>query len=357
VGGHGYGITNYFKIRSELGTGADLNKLIQTAHHYGIKVMLDMVPNHSYIDHPYARNSVEYGTDSHYYDFYQRDVSFNPSVPYSEFYHPHPEGFVYYFWEDLPNLNYDNAEVQRWMIEICKYWIEQFDIDGYRFDAVWGVNARKPDFTRQLRLALKRIKPEILMLAEDKATSSMVFEEQFDVAFDWARDPYWVSKWSWQTEYNDWWEDKNYTIFNSAWHADNLKYAINNYGLGYSPNAKILRFMENNDLHRFIRHHGLERTKMIAALMFALHGIPLIYNGQEIGFSQAHPYSTKYIFERHLPIKDQDPYGLFQYYQRLIQLRKIFLRFIMKIFKRSMLFHQMLHTLSGGGWESKIFFA
>lgn len=322
VGGQGYGITDFFKIRSELGSEADLHKLIRTAHHYGIKVMLDMVPNHSYIDHPYARNSVKYRTDSHYYDFYQHTDLFRSSIPYSQFYNPHPEGFVYYFWEDLPNLNYDNAEVQRWMIEICKYWIEKFDIDGYRFDAVWGVNARKPEFTRELRLALKRVKPEILMLAEDKATSSMVFDERFDVAFDWARDPSWVSKWSWQTEYHDWQDDKNSTIFNTSWHADNLKYAINNYGQGYSPEAIILRYMENNDLHRFIRHHGLERTRMVAALMFALPGIPLIYNGQEIGFSKAHPYGTEYIFERYLPIRDQDTHGLFAYYQQLIHLRK-----------------------------------
>ena len=73
---------------------------------------------------------------------------------------------------------------------MCVQLSKSGDIDGYRFDAVWGVNARKPDFTTQLRLALKRVKPEILMLAEDKATSSMVFDERFDVAFDWARDPY-----------------------------------------------------------------------------------------------------------------------------------------------------------------------
>ena len=94
--------------------------------------------------------------------------------------------------------------------------------------------------------------------------------------------------------------DSNLADFN--WHADNLRYAINNYGLKYSPNAKILRFMENNDFHRFIRHHGIERTKMVTALIFTFHGIPLIYKEQEIGFSQAHPYATESIFERHLPI-------------------------------------------------------
>ncbi|HSD62800.1 MAG TPA: alpha-amylase family glycosyl hydrolase, partial [Ignavibacteriaceae bacterium] len=166
-GGQGYDIIDYFGIRNDYGNSQDLHNLVQTAKSYGIKVIFDFVPNHSSKYHPYAQNSITYGEDSHYYNFYQRTFD---SAAYSQYYNLDPDGFIYYFWEELINLNFNNPEVQKWITEALKFWLVNFDIDGYRFDAVWGVNARNPEFMKNARLALKRIKPEFLMLAEDKAT-------------------------------------------------------------------------------------------------------------------------------------------------------------------------------------------
>ncbi len=324
-GGMGYGITDYFTVRSDVGDEADLRHLVATAHAQGLRVLLDMVPNHSHIRHPYALDAVRFGTCSHYYDFYQRSAEVLPEVPYSQYYNLHAQGFVYYFWEELPNLDYDNPEVRRWMTEICTYWVREFDIDGYRFDAVWGVNARRPDYTRELRLALKEIKPELLMLAEDKAPSARVFDGRFDLAFDWSADDGWVSQWSWQVLYHDYWQDQYVTIFNS-WQPGRslrLRNALTNSGSGFHPRAKILRFLENNDSQRFARHHTPEMTRMAAALEFSLHGVPLLYNGQEIGFTGRHPYYGEAIFKKGETIRAQDSQGLFYYYQTLIRWRKM----------------------------------
>jgi len=323
VGGHGYLITDYFNVRNEVGTKEDLRDLVETAHAWDLRVLLDFVPNHTSIMHPYARHSVEHDTLSHYYDYYQRDASSDPNVPYSDYYRE-SQGFVNYFWDWLPNLNYDNPEVQGWMKEACCYWVEAFDIDGYRFDAVWGVNARKPEFTRDLRLALKRIKPDVFMLAEDKATWDRVFEERFDAAFDWSWDPSWISKWAWWATnyYFDWQEDRNPTFFNlySTVRKKFIRDILSNKGAGYPANAKILRFLENNDQHRFIRHHGVDVTKMAACLMFTFKGIPLIFNGQEIGFSE-HPFLTSSIFDRYRSIASHDESGLYTYYKQLTRIR------------------------------------
>ena len=316
-GGQGYDIVDYFNVRSDLGTEQDLRNLIQTAKANGLKVLFNFVPNHSSIQHPYAKNSTLYGTNSHYWDFYQRETD---SAPYSQHYHFY-QGFINYFWNDLPNLNFNNPEVHKWITEAAKYWIEKFDIDGYRFDAVWGVTARNSQFTKDLRLALKRIKPEILMLAEDKASQEQVFDERFDVAFDWAPNEVWVSQWMWQTIYNP---STNPTIFNFSnqnQRSSRLRNALTNYGNGFAENSKILHFMTNNDVFYFVTHHGVERTKMVSALMFALNGIPLIYNGLEIGKS-GHPYSTEFIFFPGLPIDYDDPDKFFPYFQYLIHLRK-----------------------------------
>lgn len=316
-GGQGYDITNYFQLRSDLGTEEELIELIQTAKDLGMRVLFDLVQNHSSIDHPYARDAVKYGEDSHYYDFYQRE---NDGVPYSQHYNTRSDGLMYYFWTDLVMYNYDNPEVDRWMIEAAKHWIKKYDIDGYRYDAIWGVNARDPQFAKEMRLALKSMKPEIMMLAEDKATWEETFDERFDVGFDWAPSESWVSEWSFQTFYS---ESSNPTIFNSSNQdnrANQLRNALTNDGNGFPQNAKILRFIGNNDIYHFITHHGEARTKMAATLIFSLNGIPLVYNGQEIG-AQGHPYGTEFIFLPGPSIEEQDGYGLYWLYQRLAEIR------------------------------------
>lgn len=316
-GGQGYDITNYFEMRDDLGTEEELAELIQTAKNLGMRVLFDLVQNHSSIHHPYAKDAMTHGEDSHYYDFYQRE---NDNAPYSQHYTTRSGGFMYYFWDDLINYNYDNPEVHRWMIEAAKHWIKKYDIDGYRYDAIWGVNARSPEFAREMRLALKSMKPEILMLAEDKATWPETFDERFDVGFDWFSEESWVSHWAFQTSYS---ENSNPTIFNNSNknnRANLLRNALTNNGNGYASNAKILRFIGNNDIYHFITHHGLERTKMAAALIFALNGIPMVYNGQEIGV-QGHPYGTERIFYPGQTIKQQDGYGLYPFYQRLAEIR------------------------------------
>lgn len=331
-GGQGYDITDYFSLRTDLGSEGDLRTLIQTAHDHGLKVLFDFVPNHTSIRHPYAQDAIEHGDRSHYYDFYQRAYD---QVPYSMHYHVLNRGkmrFVYYFWEDLPNLNYDHPEVRTMMIEAGKHWVEKFNIDGYRIDAVWGVNARRPEFMKQWRLALKRIKPDLLLLGEDKATWDSSFDERFDAAYDWARSEAWVSQWTWQVSYS---ETANRTIF--SWVQENqraaaLRSSLTNGGTGYHPRAKILRFMENNDTFRFRATHDDLRTRTVAALMFSLDGIPMLYNGQEIG-AATHPYSTYQVFSAGSPIWNQDPHNLFSYYRHLARLRTRFQSFTSRNFE------------------------
>ena len=322
--GQGYGITNYFRVRSDLGTETDLRELVRTAKEtYGMRVLFDFVPNHTSDEHRFAKDAIEHGTASHYHDFYltERDDS-----PYSRFYRTKRAGkmeFLYYVWDKLVIIDYRNPEVYRWMMEAGRKWIEEFDIDGYRIDAVWGVNARTPEAMQNWRFDLKRIKPEIFLLGEDKATWPSSFEGRFDAAYDWFPEEGWVSHWSWQTDYS---ERDNRTIFNYSVESQRshlLREALTNQGRGWHPDAKVFRFMENNDLPRFLPFHGLERTKMAAALLFTLPGIPMIYNGQEIGFER-HPYETSQIFNSSELIAQQDELGLYEFYRDLVHTRSAF---------------------------------
>jgi glycosidase len=321
-GGQGYDIIDHFSVRSDVGNAADLRTLIQTAHANHIRVLLDFVPNHTSSFHPYAQDGIVNGQRSYYYDFYQHSTL--DGARYSGDYSTRTEGqmqFVYYrFWgSDLVNLNYNNPDVQRWIIEASKYWIENFDIDGYRIDAVWGVTARTPEFTKAWRLALKRVKPEILLLAEDKAKYAPVFDERFDAAYDWAPEEGWVSHWNWQPAYS---ANSNPTIFNTS--DPNVRAGLLRTALtGFPPSAKVLHFMENNDTFRFLATHDLPRTTMVGAMLLSLPGTPLLFNGQEIGASQ-HPYSASMIFQANRSIQSQDQYGLFTFYKNVIAMRRNF---------------------------------
>jgi cyclomaltodextrinase len=313
-GGQGYDVTDYLSLNPDIGTEKQLQNLIDTAKALKMRVLFDVVLNHTSIHHPYGKDRIKYGIKSHYYNFYQHK---NGGKPYSSFYNSDEYGFINYFWEHLVNLNYQNKEVQRWMLEVCKYWVRKFDIDGYRFDAIWGVNARMPSFAKRLRTELKSIKPDVLLLAEDKGSVPEVFELGFDAAYDWTADTSWVSQWSWEYEYH---VRKSATIFNFP-NANERGKMLSQALFHNGGNAhRKLRFIENNDLPRFIKEHQLERTKMAAALLFSLPGIPMLYNGQEIGV-RGHPYSSGAVFHRDSSIQSLDEEGLFSYYQKLIKMR------------------------------------
>lgn len=316
--GQGYGIVDYFELREDLGTEEELRELVRSAKEdYGMRVLFDFVPSHTSIQHPYAQDVLERQEESPYYSFYMTEPD---DAPYSQHYHTDVEPFVYYFWEELVILNWDNPEVYQMMREAGQKWIEEFDIDGYRIDAVWGVNARTPDAMQKWRLDLKRIKPEIFLLGEAPAARSLNFDGRFDAAYDWYAELDWVSHWTWQTSYD---ENELYTIFNT-WSEFNratlLRTALTNRGQGYHPNAKIFRFMENNDTERFIAWHSIEQTKMAATMLFSLPGIPMIYNGQEIG-ARNHPYETNFVYAEGRSISSLDRDGLYPHYQYLTWLR------------------------------------
>lgn len=315
--GQGYDVIDYFSLNPAFGTENELKQLIGEAKKLNMRVLFDIPLSQTSIQHPYAKNIFARGEKSQYYDFYQHE---NEGYPYSSFLSKDESGFMHYFWEDLVVLNYQSEEVQRWMIEACKYWISKFDIDGYRFDAIWGVNARMPSFAKRLRIELKSIKPDVLLLAEDKGSDPEVYELGFDAAYDWTTNKSWVSQWSWEYEQDEN-ENESKTIFNHpdiAKRGDLLRQALFQ---NEANQFRLLRFMENNDLPRFLSVHGLKRTKMVGGLLFSIPGIPMLYNGQEIGF-RVHPYSTNAVFNRDSNIQTSDKEGLFLYYQKLINLRR-----------------------------------
>ncbi|MFN2589993.1 MAG: alpha-amylase family glycosyl hydrolase [Actinomycetota bacterium] len=287
-GDFGYAVTDYFAVREDYGTGADLRSLVRTAHRLGIRVLMDFVPNHTSAEHPYFRDAERLGERSHHWDYYDRRADGTPTH--------------YFDWTHLPNLNYENPEVRRFMLAAFSYWVREFDIDGFRVDVAWGVKMRRPDFWPEWRTELKRIKPDLLLLAEASARDGFYFEEGFDVAYDWTEE---LGHWAWGGAF-----DAPEVI------ADWLDRALTAEGRGYHDDALIFRFMNNNDTEiRFVDRYGPDVTKVAAAMLLTLPGVPLVYTGDEIGASYL-PYSTLNPL-----VWSNDRFDLRDYYRRLIALR------------------------------------
>ncbi|HSL46818.1 MAG TPA: alpha-amylase family glycosyl hydrolase [Anaerolineales bacterium] len=291
VDDYGYAVENYFGLDPAYGTEEDFRNLVQTAHTRGIRVLMDFVPNHTSNTHPYFLDAQERGTESPYWDFYDRDEQGN---------------YTYYFeWTHLPNLNYDNPEVCRMITEAFEYWVREFDVDGFRVDVVWGVKERRPNFWLEWRRALKRIKPDLMLLAEATAREPYYFDNGFDVAYDWTYRP---GGWSWEIVWNAY----KYRLLSY-----NLTEALTNSPEGYHPDAVIFRFLNNNDTgKRFITRHGEGVTRVATAMLLTLPGIPCLYTGDEYGL-EFEPYQQLELLE----FKEQFS-GLRDYHKRLIELRK-----------------------------------
>jgi glycosidase len=258
---------------------------VDRAHELGLRVLLDFVPNHSSIEHRYYAAADREGPGSHYWDFYDRK-------PNGEFTH-------YFDWEHLPNLNYDNPQVRRMMTEAFSYWIREFDVDGFRVDAAWGIKRRRPDYWAGWRAELKRIKPDLLLLAEATARDKYYFSNGFDVGYDWTSHP---GQWPWE----------------SLWEFPQEIQALGQPALShrFPSDALVLRFLNNNDTSvRFAQRYGPRFTRVASALQFTVPGIPLMFAGDEIG-ARYQPYGNL----GRIPWKDR--LGLRAWYDELIRLRE-----------------------------------
>ena len=285
-GDFGYAVTDYFALREDYGSEDDFRELVREAHRRDIRVLMDFVPNHTSIAHPYHRDAATLGRASRYWDFYDRGR----------------DGTIthYFDWAHLPNLNYDNPEVRAMVLEAFAYWVREFDVDGFRVDVAWGVKERAPDFWPAWRRHLQGIKPDLFLLAEASARDPYYFDSGFDAAYDWTED---LGRWAWE----------------GVWDAATpgaLVDALDGALSHHRPGQLVFRFLNNNDTGTsFVGRHGTDLTRVASAALLTLPGVPLVYTGEEVGeiFS---PY------EDTAPIVWRDRFGLREHYRRLIALRR-----------------------------------
>ena len=273
--GSPYSIRDYYAIDPNYGTLDDFKKLVDGAHERGMKVIMDLVANHTAWDSVLMAHK----------NFYKQDSS-GKVIP------PVPD------WTDVAGLNYQNQELRAYMTTMLKYWIQQADVDGFRCDVAYMVPT---DFWEQVRAALTQVKPDIMMLAE--ASKPELLTNAFDIDYSW---PLLATM--------------NNVLEHGAPASDIRKTWQDNVAL-FPKDALHMRISDDHDESRAVARYGANGALAASALMFTLDGVPLLYNGMEVG--DATESGDPALFEK-LNIfwhpKDRPP--LARIYHDLIRLRK-----------------------------------
>ena len=241
-----YSIRDYKTINPEFGTEADFRKFVDAAHALGMKVLLDWVANHTARDARWI--------DEKPADWYERDENGVAKIPWD--------------WSDTAKLNYANHDVWLGEIDAMRYWVEEFNVDGFRCDMAMLVPI---EFWQEASAELHRIKPDVFMLAE--AEEDNLFDAAFNMSYQWNIHHIMVD------------------IAKGARRVWDLRNAIHSERARYPREAMRLSFTSNHDENSW---SGSEQDRFGAALevMTALtflmpSTMPLIYTGQEVGYNHS----------------------------------------------------------------------
>ena len=275
--GSPYAVKDYYAINPDYGTAEDLKRLVAEAHKRGLKVIIDIVANHTAWDNVLMAHP----------EFYKQDADGKIIPPVKE-------------WTDVAGLNYENPKLQEYMLEMLKHWVNPatFDLDGFRCDVASMVPT---SFWERARTELTQVKPDIMMLAEASKPDLLV--KAFNIDYAWPLHG-----------------TLNNVLLNGA-PASELKRSWEESLRQFPKGSLHLRISDNHDEARAVARFSIKGALAASALMFCLDGVPLLYNGKEVG--DATESGDPALFEK-LPIfwapKERPP--LRAIYRDLIKLRK-----------------------------------
>ena len=303
---NGYDISDYYDIMDEFGTMEDMDNLIAEAKKRGIKIIMDMVFNHTSDEHPWFIESRK-SKNNKYIDYYvwrdpvdgkePNDMGSVFSGSAWQFDDKTGQYYLHVFSKKQPDLNWENEKVRRDIAKIVEFWLDK-GVEGFRLDVIENIGkipdemivANGPklhDYIHELYekgFNSRGTGKDIVTIGEcwsasiDIATQytapeneelSMVFQFEH-VSLDEQK-----GKAKWDTKPLDLLELKN-VLF--KWQLEHTK--------GWNT-----LFWDNHDLPRIVSHYGndttyrVESAKMFATLLHGMKGTPFIYQGEEIGMT------------------------------------------------------------------------
>jgi glycosidase len=235
--GSPYAVRDFDAINPDYGTADDLKKLVAAAHKRGMKVFIDIVANHTAWDSVLMKHP----------DWYTHDAA-GKIIP------PNPD------WVDVADLDYGSAGLRDYMKSMMVRWARDFGIDGFRCDYAAGVPR---DFWESVRAELDKVKAGIVLLAE--ADDPALLQRAFDIDYAW-----------------DFYHAVSEALVGRV-PASSVRETWERAAAAYPRGALRLRFSDNHDQLRATAQAGLPAALAASALMYTLDGVPLLYNGMEVG--------------------------------------------------------------------------
>ncbi|MGG1687898.1 alpha-glycosidase [Pseudalkalibacillus sp. NRS-1564] len=293
---HKYDTIDYMEIDPQFGDKEMFKELVKACHERGIKVMFDAVFNHSgYYFEPF-QDLLNNGEASRYRDwFHVRSYPIETK--------PLPSYDTFAFEATMPKLNTENPEVREYLLQVGRYWVEEFDIDGWRLDVANEIDHR---FWREFRREVKRVKPELYILGEIWHDSMPWLQgDQFDAVMNYPLTAALLDHYA-----------------NGRISAETMGNRLSALLHSYPANVNEVAFnlLGSHDTPRLLTlaNGKKEVVKLMYILQFSFPGTPCIYYGDEIGMKGgADPDCRECMIWDE---KDQDT-ELFQFLKELIALR------------------------------------
>jgi len=254
---HGYHVTDYYDTAADLGSRESFESLVAACHDAGVRVVFDLVINHTSRDHP-AFQLHSAGVDA-YADHYRRtdaaaDVT---GIDWAEL-HGGDAPDYYFEWGRIPNLNFDSPAVREWLLDVVDEWAGV--VDGFRADVAWGV---PHGFWKEVA---DRVPEDTLLLDETLPHDPFYGEGEFHRHYD--TSLYGTLR----------------AVGAGEEPADAVETALaRGEWLGFGDGRSQMRYVENHDEDRYLAECGRAALRAAAAVTFTLPGAPMIYAGQERG--------------------------------------------------------------------------
>jgi oligo-1,6-glucosidase len=338
---NGYDISDYRGIMPEMGTMADFDAMLQGMHQRGIKLIMDLVVNHTSDEHPWFRQSrssrnnpyrdyyhwwpAERGTPAHRWSFFDEEGSAWRFDSTTQAY------YLHYFSRKQPDLKWENPRVRREVYDIMKFWFEK-GVDGFRMDVIpfiskdttfpplpaafegnyvayYATGPKLHEYLREMnREVLTKydvmtvgegggvaVEDALKFVAADRHELQTFF--QFELVDRWGRRP---GNWLYPDSGN-----RSLPVFKEIFTKWDSVFATAGWGTV---------FLGNHDQSRMVSRYGNDdpryrkaSAKMLHTLLLTMRGTPYIYNGDEIGMANI----------RFTDIRDYRDLMTINYYNRL----------------------------------------
>jgi alpha-glucosidase len=287
----GYDVSDYCDVDPVFGTLADFDRLVETCHARGIRVVLDWVPNHTSDRHPWFRDAARR-------DWYVwRDGAPGGGPPNdwrSQFAAVGPawtrdagsgQWYLHSFAREQPDLDWDNPAVEAAMHDVLRFWLDR-GVDGFRLDAIHkiakdpllrdntGAARRHDQDWETIHERLRGIRRVVDAYADRVIVGEVALDDLHRVvAYLASGDQLHLAH--------------NFVFAHLPWDADAFRTAIADFEALAEQTAWPAWFLSNHDLPRVATRFGLHRVRAAALILYALRGTPFVYQGEELGLPDA----------------------------------------------------------------------